>query len=437
MDPKESPDGQFLQGPIDDAWNYELLRTLKPQWQVPGPKQLLDIQCCEDSEKVDVLPTRVPTMVLAQSILLGSCKFFPPREDSDGLKMDPSGKSKDEEGDDESKTKNSASSSNSIVEESEKANSSRVRPYARSKVPRLRWTADLHLCFVQAVRRLGGHERATPKLVLQLMNIKGLSIAHVKSHLQQMYRSKKIDDQGQVVNSRGDLIGSSEYFSHDFWQQSLIPNIDHNHNSNFRCGNVSCSTGHGSCFTRPSVPVPDSVNIRSGSGFYNSKAEKIKGEFVSSTRHGAFDSCNDSTFSDQRRKLMQEFQDTESHQSMYNGESIQSQISSTMKQPYFAAQISKRGGNTNDSISLEKKWSFDVDKFNKSKRKADDLDLSLSLCTKLKEKEGRRSLSWDEEDVGSNLSLFLSSTSTKESNSINLNMPSKYPKLTSTLDLTM
>lgn len=33
-----------------------------------------------------------------------------------------------------------------------------VRQYVRSKVPRLRWTPDLHLCFVQAVQRLGGQE---------------------------------------------------------------------------------------------------------------------------------------------------------------------------------------------------------------------------------------------------------------------------------------
>ncbi|GJS12829.1 homeodomain-like protein [Tanacetum coccineum] len=107
-----------------------------------------------------------------------------------------------------SRHKNGSTSSNSTVEETsdkKASGSGSVRPYVRSKNPRLRWTPDLHLRFVQAIERLGGQERATPKLVLQLMNIKGLSISHVKSHLQ-MYRSKKFDDpnQEQGILSEGD-----------------------------------------------------------------------------------------------------------------------------------------------------------------------------------------------------------------------------------------
>lgn len=65
----------------------------------------------------------------------------------------------EEEVDEYKKTKNGGSSSNSTVEESErKAGSGSVRRYVRSKMPRLRWTPDLHLCFLHAVERLGGQD---------------------------------------------------------------------------------------------------------------------------------------------------------------------------------------------------------------------------------------------------------------------------------------
>ncbi|KAL3615329.1 hypothetical protein CASFOL_040990 [Castilleja foliolosa] len=66
----------------------------------------------------------------------------------------------------------------------------RVRKYRKSPNPRLRWTSELHDHFVEAVRELGGKNEATPKRIMEVMAVRGLTISHVKSHLQ-MYRSMK------------------------------------------------------------------------------------------------------------------------------------------------------------------------------------------------------------------------------------------------------
>ncbi|KAG5064630.1 hypothetical protein AAZX31_02G266300 [Glycine max] len=67
---------------------------------------------------------------------------------------------------------------------------SSVRKYNKSELPRLRWTPELHQHFVEAIQSLGGSHKATPKRILQQMRVKGLRIAHIKSHLQ-MYRNMK------------------------------------------------------------------------------------------------------------------------------------------------------------------------------------------------------------------------------------------------------
>ncbi|KAL7132830.1 hypothetical protein ABFS83_12G100900 [Erythranthe nasuta] len=56
--------------------------------------------------------------------------------------------------------------------------------------PRLKWTRELHQIFIDAVNHLGGAEKATPKSLMRIMSIDGLTLYHLKSHLQK-YRLGK------------------------------------------------------------------------------------------------------------------------------------------------------------------------------------------------------------------------------------------------------
>ncbi|XP_028773355.1 myb family transcription factor APL [Neltuma alba] len=57
--------------------------------------------------------------------------------------------------------------------------------------PRLRWTVELHERFVDAVTQLGGPDKATPKTIMRVMGVNGLTLYHLKSHLQKFRLGKQ------------------------------------------------------------------------------------------------------------------------------------------------------------------------------------------------------------------------------------------------------
>ncbi|KAI4296098.1 hypothetical protein L6164_036085 [Bauhinia variegata] len=93
--------------------------------------------------------------------------------------------------------------------------------------PRLRWTADLHERFVDAVTQLGGASKATPKAIMRTMNVKGLTLFHLKSHLQK-YRIGKQSGKDMGDGCKDGLSGSYLLESPGADSSAKLPSSDAN-----------------------------------------------------------------------------------------------------------------------------------------------------------------------------------------------------------------
>ncbi|XP_022726713.1 myb family transcription factor PHL8-like [Durio zibethinus] len=97
--------------------------------------------------------------------------------------------------------------------------------------PRLKWTSELHQRFIEAVNQLGGADKATPKTLMRVMGISGLTLYHLKSHLQK-YRlgksqqteiclSNKLDDYRETQSSNGNFSSDTSDGTHKQMKESL------------------------------------------------------------------------------------------------------------------------------------------------------------------------------------------------------------------------
>ncbi|KAG7999138.1 hypothetical protein I3843_01G291900 [Carya illinoinensis] len=338
-------------------------------------------------------------------------------EDTEFCKTCSSNKKSDDEEEAEDtvnetgKLKNGGNSNNSTVEsEKLKEASGSVRQYVRSKMPRLRWTPDLHLCFVHAVETLGGSEKATPKLVLQLMKAKGLSIAHVKSHLQ-MYRSKKMDS-----NNREQGLFMMESGDHHIYNLSQLPMLQSfNGQSPFSSGNLRYGDASLRRHDNQTQYWKWTLGRASNVGVYGSVTSR---SVIGSNDKYNSEECNlqvrDSSFNGKatwwtRHQSLDEFQPCQGTK--------QTRLKQSSVESNLIIQFQERGtyqGNYLHNAELpHEDWRNFQEAQNSRKRKALDsnfgLDLNLALKAAPSNDEFENS-TLDGDEVASSLSLSLSSS---------------------------
>ncbi|CCO66131.1 predicted protein [Bathycoccus prasinos] len=111
----------------------------------------------------------------------------------------------DESGENNNNNNNNGKSSTSNTNNNNNNNNNN----ADSDRCRLRWTPELHARFLRSVKTLGGLDIATPKGVVELMRVQGVTIQHVKSHLQK-YRLQEQQMSKATSNARSKALSIGE-----------------------------------------------------------------------------------------------------------------------------------------------------------------------------------------------------------------------------------